>query len=310
MKNCFLITSYCNTDQKIEALQECITNLKGISNDDICLHAHYPLSVDIQNQVDYYLYDKSNPILSYPEKFITWWRQFNGKTFHIYKDDYGYTVLQQWKRSFDFLKNLYDNIIILNYDVIISQNLVEKIKHNFQYDGCAFLHENSNFISPLISIRTNTNIFDKISVEEYKKVNGFAENFVEHLYNTPNFYKFKYDEYKNDFYTTLDFEGDVKFQANKMEQHNSPYDAFSFDDFDIFMGENDNKLKIFFYNIKNNLNTIIYHKGIEIFNGNINSEYFFDTQINFNQIDLNQLKIIINQKEIKITQNINLCKIL
>ena len=288
MKYCFLITSYCDTEQKVEILNECINNLKFISNDDICLHAHYPIDIQIQNQVNYYMYDSSNPVLKYPEKFITWWRTYNNFTLNIYKEDYGYAVLQQWKRGFDFLKNLYDNIIIINYDVNITKKLLNDIESKFEFDGCNFLHENGNTITPLLSINTKLNIFDKISINQYKIVNGFAENFAEYLFKDSNCYRFKFEEYKEDYYTMLDFDGNIRFKDNKLTTHNSPYDSMNFNDFDIFIGEKNNNLNILFYNLKIDISVKILYKENEIYVNNLEANHFYliDSEIIFHELDI------------------------
>jgi hypothetical protein len=313
MKNCFLITSYCDTTQKIEILNECIDNLKFISNNDICLHAHYPLDYNIQKQLNYYLYDSSNPVLKYPEKYITWWRTFGNLTLNIYKEDYGYAVLQQWKRGFDFLKNLYDNIIILNYDVNITKRLLEQIENKCDFEGCSFLHENSNTITPLLSISTKSKLFDKISLERYKIINGFAENFAEYIFADSNCYRFNFDEYKNDYYTMLDFEGSFKFRDNKLTQHSSPYDSMHFDNFDIFFGEKNNNLNVLFYNLKQNLNVKILYNSDEIYVNylNYNNFYLIDTKLIFFELDIDKLFVVVNDKILNIDKNIiNYCKII
>ena len=307
-KYCFLITSYCDTDQKVEILNECIDNLRKISSNDICLHAHYPLN-EIQKKVNHYIYDSSNPVLKYPEKYITWWRTYFDFTLNIYKDDYGYAVLQQWKRGFDFLKNLYDNIIIINYDVIITKNLLTDIESKSNLNGCNFLHENSNTITPLLSINTKSNIFDNISIEKYKSVNGFAENFTEYLYRDSNCYRFNFNEYKDDYYTMLDFEGITKFKDNKLTQHYSPYDSLNFGDFDIFLGEKDNILNVFFYNISRELDVKIYYDDI-IFNEKINSNYLLmNTGIVYSNFISSKLNIVVNGNELKFNI-IEYCKII
>ena len=47
MKECFVITTYCNTLSRVEELKKCINNLKHF-NIDILVHAHYPLDLEIQ----------------------------------------------------------------------------------------------------------------------------------------------------------------------------------------------------------------------------------------------------------------------
>jgi hypothetical protein len=310
-KCCFLITSYCDTTLKVEILNECIDNLKTISNNDICVHAHYPLGCDIQKQVNFYLYDKSNPVLKYPEKYITYWKQIHNLTLHIYTDDYGYAVLQQWKRGFDFLKNIYDYIIILNYDVNITKKLLQKIENKSNYDGCIFLHENGSVISPLSVISTKTNLFEKITLDEYKIVNGFAENFVEYLYRDSNCYRFNFNEYKDDFFTSLDFNGKDKIKENLLNDHYSPYDIFKFDNFDIFIGENNNFLNILFYNLNKETDVKIYYEKLNIYENIISNYVLINTNIDIAQLDINKLIIIADDVELKIDNSIiNFCKIL
>jgi len=310
MSHCFFITSYCDTQQKVKILNECIDNLKSISSNEICVHAHYPLNEETQKMVNYYLYDYSNPVLKYPEKYITWWRQIYNFTLHIYKDDVGYTVLQQWKRGFDFLKNLHNNIIILNYDVIITKKLLNQIESKSYFDGCNFLHENGNTITPLISINTKTNIFDKISIEKYKYVNSFAEDFAAYIFRDSNCYRFKFDEYKNDFYTTFNLEHIRK--DNQLTQHYSPYDIMNFNDFDIFLGEKDNILNILFYNLRIDLNVQIFYNEDKMYDDKI-VPYFYliDTKIQFNKLNTKELHVIVNNNELKIDREIiNCCKII
>jgi len=43
MKECFAITTYCDSDKKVKILNDTIDNLKNF-NIDIAIHAHYPLS--------------------------------------------------------------------------------------------------------------------------------------------------------------------------------------------------------------------------------------------------------------------------
>ena len=126
MNTCFLITSFCNSEKKVSCLENCIDNLKKISKNDICIHAHFSLPSSIQKRVNHFMYDYSNPILKFPEKYLNFWRKHldSNLTMSIAKNDFGFTVLQQWKRGYDYLKQLgYDSIIIINYDVIITDNL-------------------------------------------------------------------------------------------------------------------------------------------------------------------------------------------
>ena len=75
MKECFVITSYCNTPNRVEELKKCINNIKRF-NKDILIHAHYPLDLEIQKSVDYYIYDSTNPVIRDGSKVIIRWKWY------------------------------------------------------------------------------------------------------------------------------------------------------------------------------------------------------------------------------------------
>ena len=62
MKEIALIGSYCNTKTKLDILENQIDSLK-LLNLDILVFGRYPLPLHIQKKCDYFIFDKSNPIL-------------------------------------------------------------------------------------------------------------------------------------------------------------------------------------------------------------------------------------------------------
>jgi hypothetical protein len=58
-KNIIIIGTYPNHPSKMEMLRECIERVKPLGY-DILLVSHYPLPTDIQEMVDYVIYDKEN----------------------------------------------------------------------------------------------------------------------------------------------------------------------------------------------------------------------------------------------------------
>ena len=81
-KNLVIIECYCDTEEKLSLLDKMITTL----NDkfDILVTTHYFLPERIQAKIDYLIYDKSNPILKYPERGMEFWRKIsNIKITHI-----------------------------------------------------------------------------------------------------------------------------------------------------------------------------------------------------------------------------------
>jgi hypothetical protein len=128
LKECFLITTHCDTENKVKALLECINTLKQY-NVDISIIAHYPLSSDIQKSVNYYIFSSDNPILSrYNRVFHT----VHNYHLEIRIYDYAYTVIKSWKEGINFLRELYSVIHVINYDTNIIPELYNITKLNIE----------------------------------------------------------------------------------------------------------------------------------------------------------------------------------
>ena len=101
MKKIALITSFCNTEEKIKILKNTINILKTLEIDTI-LFTGLHLPEDIYKNSDYVLISKEYPLLDWPVKsYVQWW---NGKVneyniiMSVTFPDYGYAVLNQIKR--------------------------------------------------------------------------------------------------------------------------------------------------------------------------------------------------------------------
>lgn len=128
MKECFAITTYCNTPDRVDELKKCINNLKKF-NIDILIHAHYPLDTDIQKLATYYIYDSTNPVIRDGSKAIIRWKWYKtaNKLLTIPNPDYSYAVMNQWVESLKFLKaKNYDNVHVINYDTFINDFVFRK----------------------------------------------------------------------------------------------------------------------------------------------------------------------------------------
>ena len=103
--NLAIITSHCDTLDKIDLLKGLIKQLKNL-NIDILLYSHLHLETSIQQEVTYYIYDKDNPILYWPEKgCLVWFKVMDGKNSVKLKSmfpDYGWTALDQMKKAASF----------------------------------------------------------------------------------------------------------------------------------------------------------------------------------------------------------------
>ena len=121
-----LIQSHCNTEEKKRLLKKNIIELKSLGL-DVLLFSHIPLSEDIIESVDYFIYDKSNPIM-WSERRHAYWKTINNiKLTHIVPE-YGWTVYNQIIKSSEFALALdYSHYYIFCYDTIINETVKESL---------------------------------------------------------------------------------------------------------------------------------------------------------------------------------------
>ena len=105
MKKIALISTFCDTQEKIELLTKNINKIKDIGV-DVMLISPLKLTDEIIELADYTIFSKENPVLNWPEKsYFQWWGgQINGQniTMRTTYPDYGYAGLVQVKRMADF----------------------------------------------------------------------------------------------------------------------------------------------------------------------------------------------------------------
>jgi hypothetical protein len=129
MKKLTLISSFCDTKEKIDVLKENIIKLKQMGL-DVLLITPFWLDKDVIDLCDYCFITKDNPVLDWPNKAIFIWKEFyiNGKKLRINKTfaDYGFAGLYQVKQLGEIALNLnYDYFYYLIYDIIIDNNVIE-----------------------------------------------------------------------------------------------------------------------------------------------------------------------------------------
>ena len=132
--NLFCITSHCDNNYKLELLKNNINILKT-NGFQVLVSSHIPLDKEILESIDYFIYDKSNPILYYPERALKFWKTIWVKgifwELKTYLPDYGWTVLNQFKKISAFCKTLdYSQFTIINYDVKISPGMLGEFDGN------------------------------------------------------------------------------------------------------------------------------------------------------------------------------------
>ena len=125
MKVLIVIGAYPNTTKKEEVLKQEIESLKSLGF-DFMIVSHYPVSVELQDMVDYYIYDK-NQTLTPKDRSPYYW--FNSHNFHIkvFNSRHSLPICQNMFNSFKFseIKN-YDFVFFVENDNIFTPNDVNK----------------------------------------------------------------------------------------------------------------------------------------------------------------------------------------
>ncbi|HIB76249.1 MAG TPA: hypothetical protein EYO58_01260, partial [Flavobacteriales bacterium] len=137
MKNLVTILCHCNTPPKLNVLEKNIHILKStlVSESpglDVLLSSHISVPPYLQEQVDYVIFDKSNPVTFFPERgSLAWWEpehlmeNENGIPIAIRLEaifpDYEWAALNQIINSGNFGLSLdYDYYSFINYDLKVT----------------------------------------------------------------------------------------------------------------------------------------------------------------------------------------------
>jgi len=131
MKKLFLISSFCDSDKKINILRKNIIKLKEMGYDTLLL-SPIELPTSVTEKSDFYFKTKENPITSIEEKTYIHWRQINNHyRLERFFPDYGWAALYQNKKLCQIALNYdYDIYYHIIYDTIINQGLIEQINSN------------------------------------------------------------------------------------------------------------------------------------------------------------------------------------
>ena len=184
----FIIDCWLDTESKENDLVSLIKKLKEFDV-PILLTGHYPVKPEIQKMVDYYLFDKDNPLLlrdefrSYDVASTRWtakddWKVENSVDFH-----HDYAIWTTWKNSFNFAKYLGKKYIhFLEYDNLIDtfqyrQSFMEEVRRHdlvlYEYrEGSTF--DLGEFCATFIfSVKTD------VAIEIVNKVKDKTDYFMD-----------------------------------------------------------------------------------------------------------------------------------
>jgi len=134
MKKAALISSFCDTQQKIDILNKNIDTIKGLGI-DVILISPFSLDDSIVNQCDYFFKTKDNPVLDWPQRSMFSWSEIglNGELYRMSRTyaDYGWAGLHQVKQLSEIaLLFGYDQFFHMIYDLKIDDNVLSGLLSN------------------------------------------------------------------------------------------------------------------------------------------------------------------------------------
>lgn len=251
MKTLYAISCYANTEEKKLVLKNYINQIKKISNFDILLVSHIPISEDIISSVNYYVYDSDNFLLPLENTPVTWIVHGNVKI-NILSCRHGYAVMKNIHNAVMFAKFMeYENFIFSDYDNILNNEDIEKISNipillkqnnkkififkdynvstsrGYSYESKFFAGDVNYFVSNVVM----PNSYEKwLNTEPYKSSSNVLEDIFVSLLNKA----------ENNLYT-------VEHKINEYFSH-SQFDVFHHYDYvhSIIYNLNDNSKPLFF----------------------------------------------------------------
>ena len=275
MKEIAIFGSYCNTKEKLKALETSIVKAKE-SGLDVLVFGRYPIPESTQQMCDYWIYDKSNPILH--DRNLNHWFARDGKYFSNWFRDYGYAALEQITKSLGFVSNLgYEVAYWLVYDVDLTnfqpfrEICLDKLQtynavcHKFipvnseppkGIDGTSIGFKPYAAYSKLKGTITETFYRDLIS----RRDNFISEDFMEECFRISEL-DYHILETKPNLPATLTStgmrkHGDIPINFPKTKQY--------FDHCNVAWDEDNNNVNIFIWDIKQPINNILFDFGVDI----------------------------------------------
>ena len=305
-KKVALISSFCDSKEKLDVLQSNIKQLKQLAFDVIVI-SPLTLPKEIVSICDYFFYTKDNLILEWPINVQMYWfeKEISKEkplTFVATNKDYGWTGLSHVKKLTDIgLLFDYKHFYYMIYDIDIDQNVLSVLNNpkdnwigSFERDG---VRVNSSLHLMVFDRENAKRMNNLVSLESYieflhdKNQNGSTEAFVDTI-------KKKLQSESPDFFIK-----DKIFVYRDFFNH-SPDNRIKF-----FVKKDSNNimsnLKIFFYANESlaKIKLIINDKESEV---NISCDSIVDLGVNF--LELRSARFSINEEEVDILKSIESIK--
>ena len=251
-----LISSYCDTKEKIDILINTIKTIKSY-NLDVMVNSPLPLPSDVINMCDFYVQTKENPLLYWPQKSVMSWVRNTDKDKEIVIKraliDYGWAALYQTKKLSEYaLTYDYDRYYHIIYDTEIDDTVVSTFLSDKKCNFYPF-HEHKVSLHLIALDRENLLKFSNlITFDSYLKFNCIVENWL-------------YD-------TLIKSNMDYKIELEKIEDlilFNKDDNLFDYSNISglVFFIVKDvvhnDEVCLYFYNNKEKINVLITVDGVE-----------------------------------------------
>jgi hypothetical protein len=292
MKKIVLISSYCNTQEKIDVLVKNIGILKKLGL-DVMLNSPIILPTEVTGLCDYYIQTKENPVLNFGKKILYSWvlHKTPTKSIKISRGlpDYGWANIYQVKKLSEYaLTYNYDIFYHIIYDLKIDDVVINALLSNDKKSNFYHFHEHQVSLHLMVFDRDHLIKFiPNLTLDEYLKIHGITEDW---LFNLLKSNKFNY---------TLEnsYVDDEIYYYKNMDIHNYS----NIEGVKYFISKSDKNVEIYFYNITSSINLSITTDSIKI-DYIISDKDIID--LGFNKDNIKDVVIEYDGKKYEITEDI------
>lgn len=232
-KRVVLISSYCDTEEKIRVLENNIRTIKG-HNLDVMLNSPIPLPSDLINMCDFYIQTKENPLLTWPEKSVMSWAKYVDENKEITVRrctvDYGWAALYQTKKLSEYaLTYDYERYYHIIYDTIIDDTVISTFLSDKKCNFYPFHEHNVSLHLIALDKENLLNFLQYITFKSYSDFDCIVENWLyDVLINGTMDYKIELEKVDDsilyhkdtDLFDYSDIEGLIFFISKDVSKNN------------------------------------------------------------------------------------------
>jgi len=259
-KKIALISSFCDTEQKIDVLNRNLDIVKNLGI-DIMVISPFSLPKYIEDKCDYFFKTKDNPVLDWPERSMFDWIKvyIDNEIYQLSRTypDYGWAGLFQVKQLSEIALLLkYEQFFHMIYDLKINENVLNGLKSEKKCNIYPSKRDNE-----IWKVGLHFMIFDK------KNLSRFVSNIhLDGYLNMHGGHAFKWLE---NLYTIFPYnieeipvEDEIYFHEGKDFYNYSPTKEFSM--FVVKDDELKDNIKLLFYNVLESKKYIMRVNGLNI----------------------------------------------